>query len=57
MLKQKINFLISVGPGKNPKLVNVGPTFIQESRVGLYPQFSNMLFSFKYRSDSIKEWT
>ena len=23
----------AVGPGKNPKLINVGPTFIPESRV------------------------
>ena len=23
----------AIGPGKNPKLINVGPTFIPESRV------------------------
>ena len=57
MLKKKNKVFNIRRPWKKSKLVNVGPTFIQESRVGLYPQFSNMLFSFKYRSDSIKEWT
>ena len=52
----KFNFKISVGPGKNPKLINVEPTFIQDSRVGLHPQLRSV-FRFNYSSDSIKEWT
>ena len=32
----------AVGPRKNPKLINVGPTFIPESRVG--PFFTSLVF-------------
>ena len=57
----KFNFKIFVGPGKNPKLINVEPTFIQDYRVGLYPQLNFQIvcyvFRFNYSSDSIKEWT
>ena len=26
----------AIGPGKNPKLINVGPTFIPEARVNRF---------------------
>ena len=26
----------AIGPGKNPKLINVGPTFIPDYRVDIY---------------------
>ena len=29
-------FNMAVGPGKNPKLINVGPTFIPDYRVSLF---------------------
>ena len=43
----------AVGPGKNPKLINVGPTSIPESRVGYqycqFWMFSSTLFFRSFR--------
>ena len=35
----------AVGPGKNPKLINVGPTSIPESRVRVTKRIYNIAFS------------
>ena len=39
LILKKINLKISVSPGKNPNLVNIGNKN-QESRVGMYPQLN-----------------
>ena len=33
----------ALGPGKNPKLINIGPTFIPDYRVHIKNQFLNRL--------------
>ena len=44
---QKFNkrrvFNKAVGPGKNPKLINVGPTFIPDYRVRFLEYFSQVI--------------
>ena len=32
----------AVGPGKNPKLINVGPTFIPDYRVAAKVQYKSL---------------